>query len=493
MNVLLLAKNTTAARRWQMRLVVSSSALRAAAAAGSTTNSSSIRASSASSRWYGSSCSTVMGGSTTASMMSVGVSGQRPQLQPYPPQQQRRHLHLTPREVDHLQLHQAGRVAQYRLARGIRLNHPEAVALICLQMLEAVREGTHSVAQLMQLGKTLLGTANVMDGVPSMLDAVQLEATFPDGTKLLTVHAPIAQEYGDLQAALKGSFLPVPDQSLFAATAEKSTSSGPFDSVLTSSAPSLIPGQVLTLPDNDNGIPLNAHAQGLYIELSVTNTGDRPIQVGSHYAFVETNKALQFDRRQAIGKRLNIPAGASVRFEPGESKAVTLTPMGGRQNVVTGNRLTDGSTDVACHEEIMQRVVDRGFRHQPETPTRSGQAYVMDRSAYADMYGPTVGDKVRLGDTTLEIRVERDYTVYGDECKFGGGKTIREGMGQMTGITSDLALDTVITNCLIVDACLGIVKADVGIKGNSIVGIGKAGNPDMMEGVVDANMIVGNS
>ena len=144
----------------------------------------------------------------------------------------------------------------------------------------------------------------------------------------------------------------------------------------------------------------------------------------------------------------------------------------------------------------MQRVVSRGFAHVPEAttpPPRTGAAYVMTRPDYADMYGPTVGDKVRLGDTTLELRVERDYTSYGDECKFGGGKTIREGMGQMTGITADMALDTVITNCLIVDACLGIVKADVGIKGNSIVGIGKAGNPDMMEGVVDPNMIVGNS
>jgi urease len=106
------------------------------------------------------------------------------------------------------------------------------------------------------------------------------------------------------------------------------------------------------------------------------------------------------------------------------------------------------------------------------------------------MYGPTVGDKVRLGDTNLVVCVEKDYTVYGDECKFGGGKTIREGMGQQTGATAAQALDTVITNALIIDARLGIVKADIGIKGTCIVGIGKAGNPDMQDGV---DMIVGNT
>lgn len=103
-----------------------------------------------------------------------------------------------------------------------------------------------------------------------------------------------------------------------------------------------------------------------------------------------------------------------------------------------------------------------------------------------------MGDKILLGDTSLEIRVEKDYAVYGDECKFGGGKTIREGMGQATGVPSSIALDTVITNALIVDAVTGIVKADIGIKGGKIVGIGKAGNPDMMDGV-DPAMIVGNS
>src|ERR1041385_3491660 len=113
----------------------------------------------------------------------------------------------------------------------------------------------------------------------------------------------------------------------------------------------------------------------------------------------------------------------------------------------------------------------------------------MNRRHYADMFGPTTGDKVRLGDTSLVLEVEMDHTVYGDECKFGGGKVIREGMGQAAGVGADVALDCVITNALIVDYT-GIYKADIGIKNGLIHGIGKAGNPDVMAGVTP-NMIVG--
>ena len=116
-------------------------------------------------------------------------------------------------------------------------------------------------------------------------------------------------------------------------------------------------------------------------------------------------------------------------------------------------------------------------------------AFKIKRSNYAEIYGPTVGDRVRLGDTSLVLQVEKDHTVYGDECKFGGGKVLREGMGQAAGVSNDDALDLLITNALIVDYT-GIVKADVGIKNGRIVGIGKAGNPDVMAGV-DPQLIVG--
>ncbi|NTX06344.1 urease subunit alpha [Myxococcus sp. CA040A] len=113
----------------------------------------------------------------------------------------------------------------------------------------------------------------------------------------------------------------------------------------------------------------------------------------------------------------------------------------------------------------------------------------MDRRHYADMFGPTTGDKVRLGDTGLWAEVERDATVYGDECKFGGGKVLREGMGQRAGAGDADALDMVLTNALILD-WTGIYKADIGIKAGRIVGIGKAGNPDIMAGVTPG-MVVG--
>jgi urease subunit alpha len=111
------------------------------------------------------------------------------------------------------------------------------------------------------------------------------------------------------------------------------------------------------------------------------------------------------------------------------------------------------------------------------------------RVHYADMFGPTTGDRVRLGDTGLVVEVERDFTRYGDECKFGGGKVLRDRQGQAAGVTDDEALDLVITNALVVDAS-GVFKADIGVKHGRIVGIGKAGNPAVMAGVTDG-MIVG--
>src|SRR6516165_5090195 len=111
----------------------------------------------------------------------------------------------------------------------------------------------------------------------------------------------------------------------------------------------------------------------------------------------------------------------------------------------------------------------------------------MNRAAYAQMFGPTVGDKVRLADTDLIIQVEKDFTIYGEEVKFGGGKVIRDGMGQSQRSRADGAVDTVITNALILDHW-GIVKADVGITDGRIAAIGKAGNPDVQP---DVSIIIG--
>src|SRR6266481_5249962 len=208
-------------------------------------------------------------------------------------------MHLTPRDLDKLVLHEAGFLAQKRLARGLRLNHPEAIALIATQLLELIRDG-RSVAQLMDLGRRMLGRAQVLSGVPELIAEVQVEGTFPDGTKLVTVHHPIALEQGDLSIALYGSFLPAP------------------------AAFAPVPGEVLAA---EGEIVLNAGRES--VELAVVNRGDRPIQVGSHYPFSETNRALAFDRGRAQGKHLDIPAGTAVRFEPGESKTVQLVPFAG--------------------------------------------------------------------------------------------------------------------------------------------------------------------
>jgi urease subunit gamma/beta len=213
-------------------------------------------------------------------------------------------MHLTPRDLDKLVLHGAGVLAQKRLARGLRLNHPEAVALIATQLLELIRDG-HGVAELMDLGRRMLGRAQVMAGVPELIDEVQVEGTFPDGTKLVTVHHPIALESGDLALALYGSFLPTPG-------------------TLAQVADVPLPGEVLVAQGE---IELNAGRKTVALE--VVNRGDRPIQVGSHYPFAQTNRALTFDRGRAQGMRLDIPAGTAVRFEPGETRTVQLVAYAG--------------------------------------------------------------------------------------------------------------------------------------------------------------------
>ena len=149
-----------------------------------------------------------------------------------------------------------------------------------------------------------------MGGVAEMIGEVQVEGTFPDGTKLVTVHAPIALDTVDLSLALHGSFLPVPPDAAFAPAA------GP------GSKDAHPPGQAFIAPGT---ITLNENRA--VVELVVKSIGDRPIQVGSHYPFAETNAALVFDRRLALGKRLDIPAGTAVRFEPGDEKTVRLVAV----------------------------------------------------------------------------------------------------------------------------------------------------------------------
>ena len=202
-------------------------------------------------------------------------------------------MDLTPREKDKLLLFSAAQLAERRKARGLKLNYPEAVAYISFAILEGARDGK-TVAELMYYGTTLLTDSEVMDGVASLIDEIQVEATFPDGTKLVTVHHPILPSISE---PLAGE----------------------------SSKEVVIPGEILV--DLTREIELNLGRERK--TLVITNTGDRPIQVGSHYHFYETNSALEFDREQARGFRLNIPAGTAVRFEPTQEREVELVAFDG--------------------------------------------------------------------------------------------------------------------------------------------------------------------
>ena len=224
-------------------------------------------------------------------------------------------MRLTPRETDKLMLHLAGSLAKERKDRGLKLNYPEAIAYISAELLELARDG-HSVTELMSMGTKMLDCDDVMDGVPEMISEIQLEATFPDGTKLVTVHNPI-----EGNGALK-------------------------------------PGEILT---EEGDITLNAGKDTA--QVSVTNTADRPIQVGSHFHFFEVNKALKFNRNLAYGMRLDILAGTAVRFEPGETKRVDLVEIGGTREGYGLNGLVEGKMDDAdVKAKALQAAKERGFQ-----------------------------------------------------------------------------------------------------------------------------------
>ena len=131
--------------------------------------------------------------------------------------------------------------------------------------------------------------------------------------------------------------------------------------------------------------------------------------------------------------RLNVPAGSSVRFEPGDSKTITLTAIAGNKRVLSGNRLVDGFATEARKEAVMAKVIAGGFGHAPAASVNAGKPLVLTRAEYGAMFGPTTGDMVKLGDTGLLAKVEADYTVYGDECKVRPPRTPRHARGREHG------------------------------------------------------------
>ncbi|MCH7504427.1 urease subunit beta [PVC group bacterium] len=249
-------------------------------------------------------------------------------------------MRLSPKEIEKLMLHNAGFVAQKRLWRGLKLNYPEAIALIATQILELIREGK-TVSALMDQGKRILGTVHVQPEVPSLIHEVQVEGTFPDGVKLVTIHDPICTEEGDLALALYGSGL-----SLESATVQRHDADA-------RKGPRIIPGELILQKEE---LVLN---EGRDIRVvNVINKGDRPIQVGSHYPFFEVNPSLVFERESAYGYRLNIPSGTAIRFEPGAKKDVELIPIAGEKIIYGGNAWISGKLSEENKKTALERFRD---------------------------------------------------------------------------------------------------------------------------------------
>lgn len=229
-------------------------------------------------------------------------------------------LNLTPTEMERLTIFTAAELARRRRARGVRLNSVEALAYILDELLEGARDG-RSVAELVEWGASLLTTDDVMPGVADLMSRVMVDALFPDGAKLIAVYQPIRPGKQPVD-----QFPP--------------------------------PGEIIT-PDED--IELNAGRERLTLE--VMNTGDRAIQIASHFHFFEVNKALEFERVRAFGMRLDVPAGGSVRFEPGLKKEVALIKIGGTGEITGLNNLTNGSIHSdEVKQEALQRAHDQGYK-----------------------------------------------------------------------------------------------------------------------------------
>ena len=222
---------------------------------------------------------------------------------------------LTPTEQERLTIYTAAQIARRNLDNGIKLSQPEAVAYICDELMMGARKG-RSVAELMTYGATLLTTDDVLPRVAALIPILQVEGMFPDGTKMISVHDPIR-----------------PGRQSVSAHAARS------------------PGEIITL---EGEIELNAGRRRAHVV--VNNTGDRPVQVGSHFHFFEANKALSFDRVVSFGMRLDIPAGTAARFEPGMSKHIDLVAFGGSGDIGGFNALTNGVLD---SEEVKNQALER--------------------------------------------------------------------------------------------------------------------------------------
>jgi urease subunit gamma/beta len=265
-------------------------------------------------------------------------------------------VHLTPREQEKLMIAFAADLARRRQNRGLKLNYVEAVAILSAEVMEAARDGK-SVAEIMSFGGRILSREQVMEGVAEMIHEVQVEATFPDGTKLVTIHDPI-RWVGDLDVVTG----PVRWDPVRETDRPKADAGVGF-------AKSVVAEKKRWSQENISWMRrlVLANAGRRVARVVVRNTGDRPVQVGSHYHFFEVNRALGFAREAGYGMRLNIAAGTAVRFEPGEEKEVELTEFGGRRVIQGCNGLVDGALAApGAQEKAVDRAKKAGFAFSGE-------------------------------------------------------------------------------------------------------------------------------
>ena len=231
-------------------------------------------------------------------------------------------MNLTPTELDRLTIFSAAELARRYRSLGIRLSHPEAIALICDEVLTAARRDL-PYAEIRDLAGRLLSTDDVAPGVADMIPLICIEAGFAEGTKLIAIFDPIRP--GDRAEAVDDT---------------------------------IIPGEIITPEEH-----LQLFAGSDAIDLEAVNTGDRDIQVRSHAHFFEANRALRFDRAAAWGRKLDVASGAGVRFEPGIPKLVRLVPIQGLRVVMGQAGLVNGPLDLpGARDAALVRAAGSGYR-----------------------------------------------------------------------------------------------------------------------------------
>jgi urease subunit gamma/beta len=229
-------------------------------------------------------------------------------------------MRLTAKELNRLTIFTLAELARRRQARGRKLNAPEATAIICDEILEMAWDGL-PLHEVISRAQAVLTRDDVMDGVAEIIGSIEVDALFPSGTTLVVVEDPLGP-------------------AIFASAGDA-------------------PGAIIA---GAEPVPINAGREPTYIE--VENISDAPIEVTSHYHFFEANRSLSFDRRAALGARLDIPAGTNVHWGPGERKRVGLIPLAGAREVWGFGGLIDGPIDAVEATAVLEEAIRRGYSHE---------------------------------------------------------------------------------------------------------------------------------